>query len=160
MKTTTTPAVNIKVTADYNPFFGQTLPVTSLIAMGVIATLPDGQTKRFSKNQFQFVDAKGAEVAYYILTLSSVGNPDYGQNPDAPMPGVPSAYIPVPSPQLASSLCRAYIKSYDLGAGNWSGGRITSEFKDKTLMQVSYNGRIWANDKSEIDSILTSWPTL
>ncbi len=48
----------------------------------------------------------------------------------------------------ASAICRKYIDDNELGGGNWTGGQV---FEGPTqLARVSYNGRVWAMDGTEI----------
>jgi hypothetical protein len=74
------------------------------------------------------------------VTLSSVGNPDrdqyFGRDVLSPTRVVQAKAI-----AEASRICRAYIKQFDLGAGNWSGGLVC--LGRKPLARVSYNGRVW-----------------
>jgi len=78
------------------------------------------------------------------VELSTVGNPDYGQNPDQELWGciVRSAKVEVNSFEHASQLCRQFIEMNELGGGNWSGGDIFDD-KGKRIAYVSYNGRVW-----------------
>lgn len=77
------------------------------------------------------------------LELSSVGNPDFGQNPNEPLWGCPlrNAEVEVDSFEQASLICQQFIAANELGGGNWSGGLIT-EVKKK-LAFISYNGAAW-----------------
>ena len=73
------------------------------------------------------------------VILESVGNPDFGQNPNK---GVsPKQTVDVKSFEEASDACQDYIKKHDLGGGNWSGGQVTEG--GKQVAYISYNGRIW-----------------
>jgi hypothetical protein len=78
------------------------------------------------------------------LELSSVGNPDFGQNPNEPLWGCPirNAVVEISSFEHASMLCEQFIEINNLGGGNWSGGLITDD-KGEKLAFVSYNGRVW-----------------
>ncbi len=80
------------------------------------------------------------------VKLSSVGNPDFGQNPRRPLPGVKSHTIGVVDFADASRVCQEYIKTNNLGGGNWNGGEITNE-AGETVGHVSYNGRVWPPGK-------------
>jgi len=76
------------------------------------------------------------------VTLESVGNPDFGQNPSESLYGCdPNATVEVSSFEHASALCRQFIDKNELGGGNWSGGLITEGGKE--IAYVSYNGRVW-----------------
>jgi hypothetical protein len=85
----------------------------------------------------------------FNVRLTSCGNPDYRQNPNRSLPGVPKMEAGADSLVECAMLVRAYINHYDLGGGNWSGGEIVSA-DGIVLGRVSYNGRLWAPDGSEI----------
>jgi hypothetical protein len=87
-------------------------------------------------------------MARYQVSLASVGNPDYGQDPDRPLPGVPPQLVSVPDVTAASRACRAYIAAHDLGSGNWAGGNVYEG--GVAVAYVSYNGRVWGPGGVEI----------
>jgi hypothetical protein len=90
-------------------------------------------------------------VGNFTVTLSSVGNPDYGQDPNRSLPGVKNARVAVRSKQAASDLCKKFIEANQLGSGNWSGGDI---FDDGNLVaRVSYNGRVWRAGKCLAENV-------
>jgi hypothetical protein len=75
----------------------------------------------------------------YKVTLKSVGNSDFRQDPTRPMYGVPTRTISVPTVAAAVAACREYIAEHRLGFGNWVGGQIR---QNKALVgQVLYKGR-------------------
>lgn len=82
------------------------------------------------------------------MTLSSRGNPDHGQDPDAPLWGCPGdAVVAVESMAQASELARAYIQENELGGGSWNGGAVFDASGAK-IARVAYNGRVFApNDR-------------
>jgi hypothetical protein len=80
-----------------------------------------------------------ADKPYRVL-LASCGNPDYGQDPDAPQS--PEEWRAVADLEEASRACRAYVEYLNLGGGNWSGGLVV-DAKGKAVARVSYNGRVW-----------------
>jgi len=83
-----------------------------------------------------------------FVVLSATGNPDFGQFGSI---GVPRRVVEVASYREASRVCRAYIDDYDLGCGNWTGGTVYSDrARRRKVARVSYNGRVWAPDGSEI----------
>ena len=75
----------------------------------------------------------------YRVTLRSVGNPDFGQDPYQPMS--PTEEIMVDTLQQAAEAARAYIVRHALGGGNFPSPRV---FKgNQVVARISYNGRIW-----------------
>jgi hypothetical protein len=77
------------------------------------------------------------------VTLTSVGNPDFRQDPNKPLYGCdPDSIVDVDSFEDASRVCMGFISNGNLGAGNWSGGAIHDD-EGNQLAQVSYNGRVW-----------------
>jgi len=81
-----------------------------------------------------------------FVTLSSCGNPDYGQDPEQCLPGVPTVSCPVQNYAEASRACQDYITQHNLGSGNWCGGKVTDSLH-KELARVSYNGKVWTLEK-------------
>ena len=80
----------------------------------------------------------------YTVTLSSEGNPDFGQNPNQPLWGCePNQSKQVDTIEEASKACQQFIHNNDLGAGNWSGGQLMDNQLGKQIGQISYNGRVW-----------------
>lgn len=79
----------------------------------------------------------------YFVELESVGNPDFGQNPNQPLWGCqPNEKRQVSSIQEASDACVKFIEDNELGAGNWAGGKTTDE-RGVTVATISYNGIAW-----------------
>jgi hypothetical protein len=76
------------------------------------------------------------------LTLSNVGNPDFGQDPNRPLPGTSKRLRRVFSLEEASKACRAYIEENELGGGNWTGGKLVGDDGEE-VGRVSYNGAVW-----------------
>lgn len=79
----------------------------------------------------------------YIVQLRNIGNPDHGQNPLKPLPMTRCIDRPVMNLILARTEVLNYIKSYRLGGGNWSGGRVVDANTGREVAYISYNGRIW-----------------
>jgi hypothetical protein len=98
----------------------------------------DGRGENFKRHERM----RKASLAPLTVDLSSVGNPDYAQDPDRPLPGVPVESLGVRDFAEASRVCREYIAAHNLGGGNWSGGRITDR-KGVEVGRVSYNGKVW-----------------
>ena len=77
------------------------------------------------------------------VKLSSVGNPDFNQDPNRPMYGCArNKIVPVATFKEASEVCMKFIADNNLGGGNWSGGDIADE-SGKVIALVSYNGKVW-----------------
>ena len=84
------------------------------------------------------------------VELSSVGNPDFGQNPNEPLWGAePNRTVEVETFEDASVECISFIHKNQLGGGNWSGGDILNEHGAR-IAYVSYNGRVWELGKDGI----------
>lgn len=77
------------------------------------------------------------------VTLKSVGNPDFGENPNESVWGCEdNKEVTVNSFKEASKVCSKFIEENDLGSGNWAGGQIKDD-SGKVIAFVSYNGRVW-----------------
>jgi hypothetical protein len=83
-------------------------------------------------------------TAKYVMVMRSVGNPDFGQY--APL-SEPAA---IKSDTLAGLVHAAeeYIEFWNLGGGNWVDPEIREN--GEPVATISYNGRVWALDGSEI----------
>lgn len=79
----------------------------------------------------------------YEVSLASVGNPDFGQDPTRPLYGVKNTLAIVDSLAAAARACRKWIEDNDLGSGNWVGGKVIDRTTKQQVAQISYNGRIW-----------------
>jgi hypothetical protein len=76
----------------------------------------------------------------YVVLCSSVGNPDFRQDPELPI-SPPEQYV-CHTIKQCSEACRNYITTHNLGGGNWTGGQILHPDKGQIAI-VSYNGRVW-----------------
>ena len=54
-------------------------------------------------------------------------------------------YYEVSNLKEAINLCKSFIKQFNLGASNWTGGRVCDENMNFIAM-ISYNGRVWDNE--------------
>lgn len=73
------------------------------------------------------------------LLLRSVGNPDFGEDPDRPVS--PAEAVEVPTLEAASAAVLDYVDRHRLGGGNLP---TPSVFEgNREVARVSYNGRIW-----------------
>ncbi len=78
------------------------------------------------------------------VQLSNVGNPDFCQAPDRPLPGTGgTVWVQVRTLREAVKVCRDYIAAHELGGGNWTGGDVLDETTREVVARVSYNGRVW-----------------
>ncbi len=84
----------------------------------------------------------------YVVALATRGNPDYGQNPNQPLPGVENRLVEVDSFMEASHVCVAFISNNDLGSGNWASGNVYEN--SKQVAKVSYNGRVTTLDGKQV----------
>jgi hypothetical protein len=76
------------------------------------------------------------------VILSSVGNPDFGQDTRRPVNGANKRRVKVQDFRQASMACLAFIADHDLGGGNWNGGLVT-DATGREVGNVSYNGCVW-----------------
>lgn len=84
----------------------------------------------------------------YHVTLSHAQNPDIGRGGYWGHPVDGRKKVAIATLREAAEECRRYIDRNDLGGGNWTGGQV---FKGREqVARVSYNGRVWAMDGSEI----------
>lgn len=106
------------------------------------------------------LNPKTANTAPFLLMvqLASVGNPDFGQHPDRPLPGVKNQKVLVRSLGEAVTVCRNFIDENELGGGNWSGGQV-SLVNGTPLAYISFNGRIW-EPRIENQTNYASFPAL
>jgi hypothetical protein len=74
----------------------------------------------------------------YVVKLSAVGNPDYGEPRDI---GVPTIEVPAESFAEASSAASSFIALHDLGGGNFPSAPVLEN--GVPVAEVSYNGKVW-----------------
>ena len=91
------------------------------------------------------------QTGLYSVLLSSVGNPDFGENPERALPGTPSHRVGVDTIAEAAERCTRYIGKYGLGGGNWAGGEVIDETNGSLCARISYNGRCWLPTKAAQD---------
>jgi len=87
-----------------------------------------------------------ADQTAMTVKLSATGNPDFGQFGSI---GVKTCRVSIYTFKAASIICRQFLQSENLGSGNWTGGQIY-DASGREIAHVSFNGRVWANDGSEI----------
>lgn len=90
------------------------------------------------------------KTGLYTVLLASAGNPDFGEDPDRPVPGVPSHRVGTDTIAEASERCRRYIGLHGLGGGNWTGGEVLDATNGALVARISYNGRCWLPSKEAI----------
>ena len=82
----------------------------------------------------------------YVMILRSLGNPDFNEDPTEAM----SAPRAVKAETLAAMVQAAedYRDQNALGGGNWVTPVVMEN--GRAVATISYNGRVWAMDDSEI----------
>lgn len=71
------------------------------------------------------------------VAITAHGNPDRGEPPGRFL----ALEATVRSLTEASAVCLWAIREHDLGGGNWTGGEVFCEGRERAY--VSYNGRVW-----------------
>lgn len=93
-------------------------------------------------------DDKIIQFAQLTVLVANRGNPDHGQDPDKPVWGLPEdEQVPVFDFEHASAVCQSYIAEHSLGGSSWAGGDV-KDLAGNTVARVSYNGRVFAPDRS------------
>jgi len=77
------------------------------------------------------------------VLLKYAKNPDIIGNYWSTMRRPKAKEVEVTSFEEASAICKAYIERYDLGSGNWVGGKITDD-DGKEIARVSFNRKVWS----------------
>lgn len=82
----------------------------------------------------------------YRAVFRSVGNPDFGQDPDAPMSEPVIASVKTLRGLVLKAL--SYIERWNLGRGNWTSPPVTRDDVrgSKVVGWISYNGKFWRED--------------
>lgn len=83
------------------------------------------------------------------VEMKASPNPDYSKPEHRAIVRIKAFRHTVDSFKDASRAVRHFINTNDLGSGNWTGGRLFDD-AGKVIGRVSYNGRVWASDGSEI----------
>ena len=91
----------------------------------------------------------------YKVSLSHAPNPDLRRGYWSGIPKCKGMLIEVRDFIDASAACLQYITKYDLGGGNWTGGRIYDHVGTH-VATVSYNGKVWDASGDEGDRLLYS----
>lgn len=86
----------------------------------------------------------------YKVILSAAGNPDHNENPFSNVVKgkiIKGRVAKRPTIEACRKAVIDYIDRNDLGAGNWTGGKVYNS-DDEYVGYISYNGRFW-NEESE-----------
>jgi hypothetical protein len=83
------------------------------------------------------------------LVISSYANIDYFHSESSRneilrelFKVLPKQTFLIQSLREASEICRKYIKQYDLGSSNFSGGYVYN-LDNKFVAEISFNGKVW-----------------
>lgn len=76
-----------------------------------------------------------------VLVAETCGNPDFGQNPERPLPGVGRLTVKVADFSVASHALRQWVREHHVGGGNLKRAEIM--VGNQVVAKVSYNGRVW-----------------
>lgn len=88
----------------------------------------------------------------FTVHLAHTPNPDINGGYGSARTRPSAKTSPASSYAEASRLCREYITQHDLGGGNWSGGQVFLD--SEQVANVSFNGRVWAMNGTEIQITL------
>lgn len=94
------------------------------------------QSKANVQNKKLFVQLSSAIADEKMPYLSTNAKIEEVNKPDG------FAYFEVYSLKDASNLCQNFIKQYNLGSSNWTGGLVVDE-NQEFIAHISYNGRAW-----------------
>ena len=117
---------------------------------GILAVIDSIQKIRFDTNTIRkegeflidcMLEVAASKNNIYRVGLAAYGNPDHGENPDKPIPGVDMKYVYCDSIEACQEAVNSYIREHDLGGGNWCGGMLYQG--GKYAGRISYNGRFW-----------------
>lgn len=87
--------------------------------------------------------AAKAAPGQYVITLSSVGNPDFGQY--APLS--PKRTVIADSLAAIAEECERYQREWELGGGNWTSPTV---YRDGVAIgYFSWNLRLWKGSKKD-----------
>jgi len=92
--------------------------------------------------------AKGGKVSSYEVELEAVPNSDYDQYSHRASLRVKKTKKSVKSIEEAVKIAKNFIDENDLGGGNFLPAKIYKN--GKHIGFISYNGRVWNNDQSEM----------
>lgn len=132
----------------------------ALADLGVSQTQIDRTRRKLDDHLYQAdrqterakVEERSEVYRPFTVHLASVGNPDFCQDPTRPLsPTIEKEAVDFAE---AVAFCRAYIGEFNLGGGNWTGGQVYRG--GHQVARISYNGRVWDMDDSEI--VITEVP--
>ena len=84
----------------------------------------------------------------YKVILSALGNPEHNEDPFRNIVNgkvIKSKILKRPTVKACQNAVLQYIEKNDLGAGNWTGGKVY-DANDEYVGRISYNGRFWDKD--------------
>lgn len=73
------------------------------------------------------------------VTTESVINPDHNFHYNIK---IKPQKVKVKDLAEAREVCMEFLKTHELGCGNWSGGDVYDK-ENKFIAYISYNGRVW-----------------
>lgn len=80
----------------------------------------------------------------YKIKLTTIGNPDYGQDPSKPLYGVKPAMIKATTIEELRQKVSVWKEYNNVGGGNWP---MPAVYLDGAVAgYMSYNGRVWDRD--------------
>lgn len=79
---------------------------------------------------------------YYAVNLAAVPNMDFGPSSHEGTVGVRPRRVPVGSIEQAVEVVQGFIRSHELGGGNFVGGQVYDR-KGKMVARIAYNGRVF-----------------
>lgn len=99
------------------------------------------------KERDNFIKSQLKNIPYAVI-LSANPNPDFDSG-HASEVYIPKKQVKINSWSDASKVCRLFIEKNELGGGNWTGGAVLNRDFEQ-IGRVSYNGRVWDKNESEI----------
>lgn len=100
--------------------------------------------KHFSEGQY----AKGGKIATYEVHLEAIPNRDFDQSYHEAQVRIPKIKKFAKTIDDAVKITKKFIQDNDLGGGNFLPAKLFENGKE--IGFISYNGRVWNNDNSEM----------
>lgn len=140
----------VSVKEFYEPLTVKELPKNKTQFVGVTKTGSEVTLLMSDIEGYAPAQSKELEaIVPYWVELSSASNLDYMTSDRGVMEQVMKikgqTYFPANNLLEAKKLVQEFIREYELGGGNFTGGRVVdTDFK--FVARISYNGRIWAQE--------------